>query len=91
MHRCDTPACVNPGHLFLGSQQENVADMDSKGRRGKTGPTPGSGAKLPLTKEEVSCLILDYATMTQQQLAAKYHIGQSTVSRILRKETAFNL
>ena len=31
-HTCDTPACVNPNHLFLGSPQENVDDMISKNR-----------------------------------------------------------
>ena len=31
-HRCDNPRCVNPGHLFVGSQQENIADMFRKGR-----------------------------------------------------------
>lgn len=37
LHRCDTPMCVNPDHLFLGSQQDNMADKKQKQRNGKTG------------------------------------------------------
>jgi HNH endonuclease len=36
LHRCDVRGCVNPKHLFLGTQRDNVLDAVNKGRHGKT-------------------------------------------------------
>lgn len=47
-HRCDTPPCVNPAHLFLGTAADNALDRDSK-RRGNQGER-NPNAKLTVEK-----------------------------------------
>lgn len=52
-HKCDNRACVNPNHLFLGTQQENMLDMVKKGRH--VSPDQ-SGEKHPRTKLTTRCV-----------------------------------
>lgn len=39
-HRCDVTLCINPDHLFIGTQADNLADMNQKGRHGKSYAIP---------------------------------------------------
>ena len=50
MHKCDNPGCVNPGHLQLGTHQENMADRDRKGR----GAMPDNSGDNHWTRRRVS-------------------------------------
>jgi hypothetical protein len=52
-HRCDNRFCVNPDHLFLGTQLENMRDMTSKGRR-RGGPKHAPHKPWALNDEQVA-------------------------------------
>lgn len=46
LHTCDTPACINPDHLFVGTKRDNAIDMVAKGRHADLRGSRGPGCKL---------------------------------------------
>lgn len=51
LHKCDTPACVEVNHLFLGTHLDNIRDMVNKGRNSAAQGTKNANAKL--TEDQV--------------------------------------
>jgi hypothetical protein len=102
LHNCpggDNPACVNPAHLFLGSQKDNVRDMWAKGRAGtrsypgrKVSPgqifrgTANKSAKLD--DDKVRAIRKAYAAgATQTRLAEQFGVSQAVVSKVVLRQT----
>lgn len=79
-HACDNPSCVNPDHLFLGTQSDNMADMTAKGRQSR-GEASGSAKLTKSDVLEIRDLAL-HKVFTQAAIGALYDIDQTAVSKI---------
>ncbi len=100
LHRCDTPACIRPKHLFLGTNADNSADCRAKGRTA-TGDRNGArlyperlrrGTANPatrLTPEQVAILRARFTGRYGEQsaFAREFGVSRRTVMRVLEGET----
>lgn len=80
-HSCDNPACVNPAHLFLGTQRDNMRDKVAKGRQPK-----GERVHNAKLSESVVREIRDaYArgNVTQQALGDRFGVTRRHIGRIV--------
>lgn len=84
-HMCDIPICVNPEHLFLGTQADNVMDCHLKGRRVYQNHTGYNRVK---TDDGMFVKIRKlYPYLNQNDLSTIFGISQSYISLVLaRKE-----
>lgn len=84
-HKCDHPWCINPDHLFLGTQKDNMRDKVEKGHQPKGETHPNA----ILTEEMVKSIRADYATgeFTQDFLGKRYGVNDNTIWNIVNGKT----
>jgi hypothetical protein len=80
LHKCDYPGCINPLHLWIGTNQENVDDKVRKRRQIK-----GSSHGMAVFEDEevFEILKLSNSGMTQQEIADIFGVTQSSINNII--------
>ncbi|RON52897.1 hypothetical protein BK666_02000 [Pseudomonas frederiksbergensis] len=89
MHTCDRPACVNPDHLVLGTQKDNMDDMYAKGRNT---PTQGEiNGKAKLTSEQVEAIRMRFVPYCRINgggaIGREFGVTAQAISSIIRGES----
>ena len=86
-HHCDVRNCINPDHLFLATQKDNVRDMLNKKRGNWPGRQGEKHHSVKLTEKDVKKIIeLRKAGKTNKDIAPLFNINRNTVYRIFYKK-----
>jgi hypothetical protein len=81
LHDCDNRRCINAAHLFLGTNADNTADRNAKGRQAR-----GEGhARAKLTEGDV--LAIRASAVPHTVLAAHYGVGETAISNIRNRRS----
>jgi len=85
-HTCDVPSCVNPDHLFIGTNAENSADMVKKGRH-RCRPLRGEeNFRAKLTAEQVLTIRARCGQTRGVKLAEEFGVSKSLIRAILSRK-----
>lgn len=86
-HHCDAPACIEPTHLFLGTQTDNIMDMVQKGRNASNVGEKNPRARL--TAEKAAEIRRRYANGKEgvKILASRFKTTGATIKHIINNET----
>jgi hypothetical protein len=83
-HKCDTPLCVNPDHLFVGTHHDNMRDMVVK-NRSFTGRGENKKGRAKITNQQAE--EIRKMDISQSKIAVIFGVSQTTIGRIKRKES----
>lgn len=71
LHSCDNPRCIQPAHLSLGTQRDNILDMHSKGR----------AFRKPIVDRELAALMLSEGA-TQISVASHFGVSRAALRHV---------
>jgi len=84
LHSCDCPACVNPSHLHIGTQSQNIQERNERGRtaRGE------QASKAKLTEVQVLEIRERYKNekISFAKLGREYKVSASAISTIIKRK-----
>lgn len=79
LHKCDNKLCVNPDHLYIGSQKQNIEDAVKKGRMGKLTPN----VLEQLQKEYLHVI---EGELTLKELAIQFGVTDSAIRWVIKRD-----
>ena len=83
LHTCDNPSCVNPSHLWLGTQIDNMRDRTTKGRAANHKGERNGRAKISAAQAQEMKTLYASKGYTFTQLGRLYGLHPTTVSDIV--------
>lgn len=88
LYHCDNPSCVNPSHLFLGTNSDNVIDKMAKGRWGGGISKGEQNGWSKLTEEEVIGIREEFAqgNISKSELGRKFKVSKVQISNIVNNK-----
>lgn len=84
-HHCDVRQCINPDHLFLGTQTENMADMYAKGRNRPSDTAGSKNHKARLNEADVASIRQRLSDGEREaDLAREFGVAPCTINNLYR-------
>jgi hypothetical protein len=89
LHKCDNPLCVNPAHLFIGDNADNMRDCASKGRNHVVRHNGEENPAAKITADQAKAIreMRRHTGLSYDKIGARFGLAGGTVRDIIKRET----